>query len=57
MSKNDLRIIEARKDFQMTMDTIARLVDGTLVDPDGDGKEVLSVPTQSVVIANSLKGK
>lgn len=40
----------------MTMDTIARLVDGTLVDPDGDGKEVLSVPTQSVVIANSLKG-
>lgn len=40
----------------MKTDTIARLVNGTLIDPDGDGKTMLSVPTRSVVIADSLKG-
>jgi len=40
----------------MSMDTIKRLVNGTLVDPDGDGERTLSVPTRSVIIANSLKG-
>lgn len=36
-------------------DTIAQLLNGTLVDPDGDGKTTLSVPTRSVIIADSLK--
>jgi len=40
----------------MSMDTIARLVDGTFPDPDNGGKTTLSVPTRSVVIADSLKG-
>ena len=38
----------------MSMDTITRLVDGTLPDPDGG--EPLSVPTRRVVIADSLAG-
>ncbi len=40
----------------MSMSTIKKLVDGTLVDPDGDGTQKLSVPTRSVIIAESLKG-
>ncbi len=40
----------------MNTNTIARLVDGAYVDPDGNGKTMLSVPTRSVVIADSLKG-
>ena len=39
----------------MSLETIAKLVNGTLVDPDGDGRATLSVPTRSVVIADSLK--
>ena len=38
----------------MSMDTITRLVDGTLPDPDGG--EPLSVPTRRVVVADSLAG-
>ena len=38
----------------MSMDTITRLVDGTLPDPDGG--DPLSVPTRRVVIADSLAG-
>ncbi|MGI9413772.1 MAG: iron-containing alcohol dehydrogenase, partial [Hyphomicrobiales bacterium] len=38
----------------MSMDTITRLVDGTLPDPDGGGP--LAVPTRRVVIADSLSG-
>lgn len=40
----------------MSLDTIAKLVNGTLVDPDGDGRATLTVPTRSVVIADSLMG-
>jgi len=40
----------------MKTDIIARLVNGAFADPDGDGKTMLSVPTRSVVIADSLKG-
>ena len=36
-------------------DVIAQLLDGSLVDPDGDGQARLSVPTRSVIIADSLK--
>lgn len=39
----------------MSMDTITRLVDGTLPDPDGGG--LLSVPTRRVAIADSLEGQ
>ena len=37
-------------------DIIAQILDGALIDPDGDGKATLSVPTRSVIIADSLKG-
>ncbi len=40
----------------MSIYTINKLIDGTLTDPDGDGKKTLSVPTQSVIIENSLNG-
>ena len=40
----------------MSLSTIIKLIDGTLVDPDGDGTQKLSVPTRSVIIADSLKG-
>ena len=39
----------------MSTDTITRLVEGTLPDPDGGG--LLSVPTGRVVIADSLAGE
>jgi len=38
------------------MDIITDLVNGTYIDPDSDGKATLSVPTRSVVIADSLVG-
>lgn len=40
----------------MSNDTIARLVDGTLTDPDGDGSTTFDIPVRSIVIADSLKG-
>lgn len=40
----------------MPKDTISRLVEGTLPDPDGNGTDALTVPTRSVVIADSLDG-
>jgi glycerol-1-phosphate dehydrogenase [NAD(P)+] len=39
------------------MDTITSLVNGTYVDPTSDDQAKLSVPTRSVVIADSLAGK
>ncbi len=38
------------------MDVIASVVNGAYIDPDNDGKVTLSVPTRSVVIADSLLG-
>ena len=38
----------------MDQDNIARLIAGTLPDPDGKDMEVLTVPTKQVTIANSL---
>lgn len=38
----------------MNTDTIARLVEGRVHDPDGNGQELLSVPTKKVVIADNL---
>ena len=40
----------------MSIETIKKLIDGTLIDPDGDGERTLSVPTRNVVIENSLSG-
>lgn len=40
----------------MPIDTIARLVEGTLPDPDENGSGLLHVPTRSVVIADNLAG-
>ena len=40
----------------MKPDIISALIDGALVDPDGDGKSLLRVPTRRVAIAGSLDG-
>jgi len=39
------------------MDIVKELINGKFIDPDGGGETTLSVPTRSVVIADSLAGR